>query len=120
MQSEQNIDKSTVIGIVAGVVLLIIGIMVQGTIGSFYDTAALFIVIGGTFAACFATYPINTLKNSTNVIKNAFVEKQYDTDVAIEQIGELSVTAKKNGLLALKKEYLSLLLPFLVITNHFF
>ncbi|MFP4457603.1 MAG: motility protein A [Clostridia bacterium] len=113
MQSEHNIDKSTLIGIISGILLLIIGIMIQGSIGSFFDASSVFIVIGGTFAACFASYPINTLKNSTKVIKNAFIEKQYDTNVAIEQIGELSITAKKNGLLALEKVARDLNNPFL-------
>lgn len=113
MQSEQTIDKSTLIGILSGVLLLIVGIMIQGTLGAFFDAAAIFIVIGGTMAACFASYPISTLKNSIKVIKVAFIERQYDTDLAIEQIGELSVTAKRNGLLALEKVARDLNNPFI-------
>jgi chemotaxis protein MotA len=113
MQTEKSIDKSTIIGLVAGTILLVIGILIQGSIGTFFNAASIFIVIGGTFAACFASYPLNTLKNSTKVIKNAFIEKQYDTDTAIEQIGELSVTAKRNGLLALEKVAKDLNNPFL-------
>lgn len=113
MQAKQKLDNSTVIGLVAGVVLLIIGILIQGSIGSFINAASVFIVIGGTFAACIASYPLHTLKNSRNVIRNAFVEKTYDENTAIEQIGELSVTAKKDGLLALEKVAKDLNNPFL-------
>jgi len=113
MDNNKNTDKSTIIGLVAGFILLMIGILIQGSLGTFFDATSIFIVIGGTFAACFASYPITTLKNSRNVIKNAFIEKKYDTDTAIEQIGKLSVTAKKNGLLALEKVVRELDNPFL-------
>jgi chemotaxis protein MotA len=108
-----KVDVSTIIGVVAGIILIMIGILIQGALGSFWDASAVFIVVGGTAAACFASYPLSTLKNSRRVLKNAFMEREYDTDLAIDQIGQLSVTAKKNGLLSLERVAKELNNPFL-------
>ncbi len=108
-----KLDISTVVGVIAGIILITVGILIQGALGSFVDASAIFIVFGGTFAASFASYPLNTIKNASRVIKNAFLERHYDTDLAIEQISELSITAKRNGLLALEKVAKELNNPFL-------
>jgi chemotaxis protein MotA len=44
-------DVSTLAGIVVGIAFIIVGIIINGTLQSFYDLASIMIVLGGTFAA---------------------------------------------------------------------
>ncbi len=80
-------DISTVAGILAGFALIVfamvfstdpIGINIKAVL-NFVDPASIFIVIGGVFASVFASYPISTLV-------------------------EFSQIARKNGLLALEEK----------------
>ena len=94
-------DFSTIIGIVAGFVLVVFGIGISN-IGNFIDSGSLLIVFGGTFAALIASYPPRILKQLPKQFKIITRQNPYNAMEYIDNLQELAVIARKNGLLALE------------------
>lgn len=95
-------DLTTIIGIVAGVGLIMWGIGF-GDLGNFWDIPSVLIVFGGTFAALTASYPMRVLKQLPKHLKILISKNQYNAMDYINQIQDLAVVARKNGLLALEE-----------------
>ena len=94
-------DFSTIIWIVAGFVLVVFGIGISN-IGNFIDSGSLLIVFGGTFAALIASYPPRILKQLPKQFKIITRQNPYNAMEYIDNLQELAVIARKNGLLALE------------------
>lgn len=100
-------DIASIIGVVMGVVLMLLGIITSGgisTVGNFVDVPSLLITIGGSNMAVLAsrTIPqyVGALKSYLMIFK---VSAGADTKGLIKQIIDLSNTARKEGLLALEE-----------------
>ncbi|MGI5850683.1 MAG: motility protein A [Caldicoprobacterales bacterium] len=96
-------DVSTLAGIVAGVAFIIVGIILGGTLQSFYDLPSIMIVFGGTIAATIVSYPFRRLISFTKVVKKLFLTSDEKPQEAIVRIIELANIARKEGLLALEE-----------------
>lgn len=96
-------DVSTLAGIVAGVAFIIVGIILGGTLQSFYDLPSIMIVFGGTIAATMVSYPFRRLISFTKVVKKLFLTSDEKPQEAIVRIIELANIARKEGLLALEE-----------------
>jgi len=66
-------DMSTLAGIIAGCAFMIISILLDGELGSYYDLPSIMITLGGTFAATLVAYPFERLASMTKVAKNLFL-----------------------------------------------
>lgn len=95
-------DFTTIIGVVAGMALILYGIGMEN-MGNFISPSSLLIVLGGTFAALVASYPARVLKQLPKQFK-IIMKNPYDPMVVIEELHELAITARKNGLLALEEK----------------
>lgn len=101
-------DIMTSIGMLAGVVCVIYGIMVGGTgsIGQrlkiFYDLSSIFITIGGSFAALLINYPLGQLRKMIKVNIEAYKEHTMESGEIIEDFINLSRKARREGLLSLE------------------
>lgn len=104
---------STIIGMVAGVACICIGILMQGPLSSFFDPGSVFIVLGGTLANMVIAFPINVILDTLKAARLAFSSKAFDPSDNIEQIIELANVARKNGLLALEDMLETIENPFL-------
>ncbi len=104
---------STVIGMVAGVACIAIGIITQGPLMSFFDPGSIFIVLGGTMCNMFIAYPLSVILDTFKAIRLAFAQNAFDPTSNVEQIIELANTARKNGLLALEDMLETIDNPFL-------
>ena len=104
---------STVIGMVAGFACVIIGILTQGPLKSFFDPGSIFIVLGGTLSNMVISFPVSLILDTMKAIRLAFSGKAFDPNDNIEQIIELANTARKNGLLALEDMLENIEDPFL-------
>lgn len=93
---------STVIGMVAGFTCVIIGILTQGPLMSFFDPGSIFIVLGGTLSNMIISFPMSLIMDTLKAMKLAFANNAFDPTDNIEQIIDLANTARKNGLLALE------------------
>ncbi len=105
-------DLTTVIGIVGGLLLILIGGIGVGDVGSFIDTNSIFIVIGGTLAAVVASFPMSILKETVKHFSVMMQGKRYDTKKLIDTLVEMAQIARKEGLLALEEKAQGLNDPF--------
>lgn len=65
-------DIATIGGLVAGLALVTWGILSGSPLSSFIDPGSIVIVIGGTFAAIFVTFPLNKVFGIAKVTQKAF------------------------------------------------
>ncbi len=104
---------TTLIGIGAGFVCVVISIMLSGDIGSYVDGASVFITIGGTLAALLASYPISQTMNTVKALKKAFSKQTVEQEATIEELIRLAGIARKEGVLALEETAKDVEDPFL-------
>jgi len=97
---------ANIIGSILGWGLVVVAIVVVGKgfdkILLFVDIPSVFIVIGGSLAACLVAYPLATILNMHKIISITFTAKDRDPLQVIEQIVSLSETARREGLLSLE------------------
>jgi chemotaxis protein MotA len=96
-------DLTTVIGIVAGSSVIILGIMQSGSLMSFFDAASVFIVLGGTLSAIVIAYPINELVGVISVVKKTIFSKTQPTTETIATLVSFAERARREGILALER-----------------
>ncbi|KAB3531378.1 flagellar motor protein [Alkaliphilus serpentinus] len=96
-------DLATIIGIIVGLVFIVMGILVDGDLGSYWNTASVFIVLGGTVAATLVAYPLQKVLEAIKIVSKAFSNKVIDAGEIINKIIVLANVARKEGLLALEE-----------------
>ncbi|KPU28211.1 flagellar motor protein MotP [Caloranaerobacter sp. TR13] len=96
-------DLATAIGFIAGIVFIVWGISLSGSIKTFIDAPSLVIVLGGTIAATFISYPLSKVFKTLKVVKNAFMTKNVLPIEIINEIIKLANIARREGLLALEE-----------------
>jgi len=95
-------DIATIIGLVAGVGLVVITIIMGGSPGIFWNIPAVFIVLGGTLSATLLNYPLGDVLRVFNTVKNAFVHKESSPISLIERLVGFATIARREGILALE------------------
>ena len=87
-----------------GLVLVAIVVVGKGfdKIWLFVDIPSVFIVIGGSLAACLVGYPLAMILKMHKIVLITFTAKDRDPLQVIEQIVSLSETARREGLLSLE------------------
>ena len=66
-------EKSTAIGIVAGLVSVFVGMIIKGApLSSMANPAAFLIIIGGTFSCLLNAFPMDTVKKLPTLFKILF------------------------------------------------
>ena len=97
-------DKSTIIGIIAGVLLL--GVALFGGTGwqMFFSLPSLIIVLGGTVAATLINFPLSDVIGVMAVAKKAVLYKAMSFEEYIETIVNISKKARTSGLLAIEQD----------------
>ncbi|MCI8673186.1 MAG: motility protein A [Lachnospiraceae bacterium] len=104
-------DLTTIIGWILGIVLIINGITV-GKLGNFADGPSVLIVVGGTLAAIIASFPLSTLLDIPKHFTILFRGKKYDIPKVVDQIVDMAMVARQNGLLALEEKAEEIKDPF--------
>lgn len=105
-------DITTILGVVAGVGVIVAGMLQSGSLGNFWDLASVLIVLGGTLCAVIASFPLSTLKNVPKHFKLVIQGNKFDTATLIDSLVEFAQLARKNGLLALEEKANELEDPF--------
>ncbi len=108
-------EISTLIGLVSGVALLIIGVLWGGgQLISFFDASSIAITVGGSVAALFVAYSLKEVKAVLAVLAQVFKKgARHDTAETIAHMIALANTARKEGLLALEDTAREMDDPFL-------
>lgn len=96
-------DIATLAGIMLGIAFILIGISINGTLGTYYDIASVMIVLGGTLASTLISFPLPKFLETVKSIKHIFLGREMNPGQAIDTIIELANTARKEGLLALEE-----------------
>lgn len=110
----KSLDISTVGGIGLAFILIIVGILIGGgSIGSFIDMPSIMIVIGGTIAATFASYPIPKVMSVIQMFSKAAANTSPDLNKSIDSLIELANKARKEGLLSLEEASSQIEDPFI-------
>ena len=104
-------DLTSIIGLVLGAVLIVNGITI-GKLGNFWDVGSIAIVVGGTFAAVIASYPLSMLKKMPKALTLLIGKNKYDTQKCIDTLVEFAQIARKSGLLALEEKANEIKDPF--------
>ena len=98
-------DLGTLIGLLAGIGIIILGIIsAGGKIAWFWNFNSILIVLGGTFAATMVNLPLKAVTNVFNILKNVFRAEDYNYTGIIEEVVKKATKARKDGLLALEAD----------------
>ncbi len=96
-------EKSTPIGIVAGLGMIYGAIFMGAGWQTFFDVASIVLVLGGTVAALLVGFSLEEVKNAIPVLKGFFTYSSPDLSQYVDQFTKLSRTARRDGLLALDR-----------------
>lgn len=108
-------DKTSVFGLILGVVAVGIGMMMKGiTMDALLNPAAFLIIIAGTMAAVMIAFPTRTIKNIPSLFKIIFVEKnEVNIQELIERFTAWAEQTRREGLLSLESQMDDIDDPFL-------
>jgi len=98
------LEKSTVIGIFAGLISVFVGMIIKGApLSSMANPAAFLIIIGGTFSCLLNAFPMETVKKLPTLFKLLFrAEDNGSNAELVQKFIELSQVARREGILALE------------------
>lgn len=107
-------EKSTVIGLVAGFISVFVGMILKGApLSSMNNPAAFLIIIGGTFACLFNAFPMETVAKLPTLFKLLFRAENDGSKVELVKLFvELSQLARREGILALEGRIADIEDPF--------
>jgi chemotaxis protein MotA len=106
-------DKTSVIGLLLGLTAIVGGqILEGGHIGSLIQPTAFMIVLGGTLGAIMLQSPLKVFVSGMKMIKWVFVPPVVSPKRLIDQVAQWSQIARKEGLLALEAQIISMKDPF--------
>ncbi len=97
-------DLSTLIGIIAGFVLIITAMATGGGAGMFFNIPSLMITIGGMLAATLITFPLQDVIGVFAVVKKAFLHREEKPGSMIQLIVGFAETARREGILSLEQK----------------
>ncbi len=96
-------DLTTIIGIIAGFAVIVLGIASSGDVTSFFDRASVFIVFGGTISAVIIAYPIHELVGVISVVRKTVFSKTMPIAETIATLVSFAERARREGILALER-----------------
>lgn len=95
-------DIATVVGLIAGIGLVITAILMGGEPGVFINIPSILIVGGGTIAATLINYPLSDVLSVLSTLRNAFFHKTVTPDTLIKKLVGFATIARREGILALE------------------
>ena len=99
-------DVASIIGLVGGSVLVLIGCSggsLTALLG-FWDISAVFITVGGSFAAMMINYPFDQILRAFRSVRWVIFARIYSKDEIINTLVRYAEKARREGLLALEDE----------------
>jgi len=97
-------DIATIIGILAGIGLIMSSIVMGGNAIVFVHIPSMLIVVGGTVAATLIAYPLDEVLGVLKVIQRVFKVEKSDHSKIVIDIARYAQLARQNGVLALEAE----------------
>ncbi len=98
-------DFATLIGILIALLALLVGfVMDGGHLSALLVPSAALIVFGGTLGAVVISFSKHKLKQVPAALKFAFTESQEQPEDLLQDIVDMAVTARREGVLALERQ----------------
>lgn len=99
-------DKTSVIGVIIGILAITVGIVLKGVgLSVFNNPEAILIILVGTTGAVTIAFPVNEIKRVPKLFKIIFTEQKLMNSVElIKMFSEWAQLARKEGLLALEAQ----------------
>lgn len=101
-------DIATLLGAVAGFVLIAGAIFIGGGAGAFLNVPAMLITVGGTVCATLVHFPLAEVLKIFSVVKRTFAVNIPPAENVIRDMSEFARTARRDGVLALEDRMRSL------------
>lgn len=101
IQPRYALDWATITGLFVAIALIGMALVMGGSVAAFFNVPALFIVIGGTIAVTTIAYSPKDLTQCGAILKKAVVYRRFSQHETAMNLMEVSVLAKKRGILAL-------------------
>ena len=97
-------DLATLLGVLAGFILISTAIFLGGGAGAFVNVPAVLITVGGTCCATMIHFPLGKILKIFQVVKRTFTVDIPDAETVIGRMVEFSRVARRDGVLALEKQ----------------
>ncbi|MFV8462350.1 flagellar motor protein PomA [Vibrio campbellii] len=100
-------DLATLIGLIGGFAFVIMAMILGGSLGMFYDTTSILIVIGGSTFVVLMKFTMGQFFGAAKIAGKAFMFKADEPEDLIAKIVEMADAARKGGFLALEEMEIS-------------
>ncbi|SMO59309.1 motility protein A [Fodinibius sediminis] len=97
-------DKSSTIGLLGGILLIIGAITIQGSISLFLSLSAFIIVMGGIICSSFINFSIEGVLGTFALLFRTLSSHQHDLRTDIELMNMFARKARRDGLLNLEQD----------------
>lgn len=97
-------NLTPIIGLIAGLILVIWSITLSGSIVNFFDVPSIIIVLGGSFSALVISFPRKLLMKVPSILKKLIMPPRSDRQNIVLLFIELGKKARRDGLLALEDD----------------
>ena len=98
-------ERKTLFGIFAGILIFLLGFILNGRIALYFNLISLLIVLGGVLGAAFISFRWERLKIVFRVLRSLYATKVRRPEEIVEALVDLSVKCKINGILSLDDGY---------------
>ena len=95
-------EKTTIFGIIAGLIFLVSAILMNGEVKYFLNLPGVLIVVGGVISSTVIAYPMKMLTNLVKIIHIGFIKHEIDLNKDVEMIIGIANIARREGILALE------------------
>jgi chemotaxis protein MotA len=107
-------DIGSIVGLLIAFAMMALSVVMGGgSFASFWDTASVFMVFGGTLGAVLMCFSLKNVFNLPKVLLKVFLNKPINQAEIIEQMVSLAETARREGLLALESRLSEIKNPFI-------
>ncbi|KAA0076265.1 MotA/TolQ/ExbB proton channel family protein [Tardiphaga sp. P9-11] len=97
-------DITTLVGFVAGIIVLCTLVLMGGSFGMFYDVHAVIIIFGGSFAATLIRFPLSSILHGIPLgAKFAFTLSRLNARDLVDELARIAEIARKQGPVGLEK-----------------
>lgn len=97
-------DIATLIGMIVGIVCILVTIILEGNVLVYWSLTSIFVVVGGGMASILVSYRIGEIAKMMKVVIKAFIGKELRPQDTIKLLVNLSLKARKEGLLSLESD----------------
>ena len=96
-------EKSTPIGLISGVLLILVVVFLGDGWQTFFDIPSAILVVGGTVAALLVNFDLREVIVVPEAVKRFFAFRPPDLAAYVEEFSDAARLARREGLLALDR-----------------